>query len=402
MDGIRIEVTGNIARVIEKPTRITAGTVGLPVGFSFDNQWEGLDKTAVFKANRTCKIVGRLEEETVVPWEVLEKPGAWLSIGVYGVSKDGSVAIPTIWANVSPVSVSAHPEGDPAADPSLLIYQELMNDIGNPDDLNTNAKDNLVEAINEVHNIALSGGIETDETLSESGKAAEAKATGEAIETAKRDAIDYAEAHINQEDNPHGVTADQVGLGSVDNTPDAEKPVSTKQAKAIDDAKAAAIAVANNAKTAADNAQKAADNAQNTANSAVTAAANAQTTANNALPKSGGTVSGALTVPTPTASGHAATKGYVDGKSMSVQISVPASGWSGSGPYTQTVTVSGLLATDRPHLFPVYSTTNATAISQQESWAMVSTAVSGSGSLTLTCFESKPVSDLTLQLEVNR
>ena len=149
-------------------------------------------------------------------------------------------------------------------------------------------------------------------------------------------------------------------------------------------------------------AKTAAAKAQQTADDAKTAAANAQTTANNALPKSGGTVTGALTVQTPTQSSHAATKGYVDGKSMSVQISVSASGWSGSGPYTQTVTVSGLLATDRPHLFPVYSTTNATAISQQESWAMFSTAVSGSGSLTLTCFESKPVSDLTLQLEVNR
>lgn len=143
-------------------------------------------------------------------------------------------------------------------------------------------------------------------------------------------------------------------------------------------------------------------NAQKTADDAKAAAANAQTTANNALPKSGGTVSGALTVPNPTASGHAATKGYVDGKSMSVQVSLPASGWSGSGPYTQTVTVSGLLATDRPHLFPVYSTTNATAISQQESWAMVSTAVSNAGSLTFTCFEDKPTADLTLQLEVNR
>lgn len=150
MDGIKIDVTGNIARVIERPARITAGTVGLPVEFSFDSQWEGLEKTAVFQAGHVCKIVYRLTTETVIPWEVLEKPGAWLSIGVYGVNKDGSVAIPTTWASVCAVSVSAHPTGDPSADPTLPIYQQLLDFAGDPAELKTNAKDDMVTAINEI------------------------------------------------------------------------------------------------------------------------------------------------------------------------------------------------------------------------------------------------------------
>lgn len=40
-------------------------------------------------------------------------------------------------------------------------------------------------------------------------------------------------AHASRTDNPHAVTKDQVGLGSVDNTADADKPVSTAQAAAI-------------------------------------------------------------------------------------------------------------------------------------------------------------------------
>ena len=87
---------------------------------------------------------------------------------------------------------------------------------------------------------------------------------------------------------------------------------------------------------------------------------------------------------------------------MSVQVSVPASGWSASAPYTQSVSVSGLLATDNPHVFPVYSDTLATAANQAESWAMVSTATTSSGSLTLKCFEDNPTADLTLMVEVNR
>jgi hypothetical protein len=45
--------------------------------------------------------------------------------------------------------------------------------------------------------------------------------------------------HIANKSNPHTVTKTQVGLGNVNNTSDADKPVSTTQATAIADAKAA-------------------------------------------------------------------------------------------------------------------------------------------------------------------
>ena len=48
--------------------------------------------------------------------------------------------------------------------------------------------------------------------------------------------------HIANKSNPHTVTKVQVGLGNVNNTSDADKPVSTAQAAAIADAKAAGTA----------------------------------------------------------------------------------------------------------------------------------------------------------------
>lgn len=48
-----------------------------------------------------------------------------------------------------------------------------------------------------------------------------------------------ATAHIANKSNPHGVTKAQLGLGDVDNTSDAAKPVSTAQQIAIEDAKKA-------------------------------------------------------------------------------------------------------------------------------------------------------------------
>ena len=55
--------------------------------------------------------------------------------------------------------------------------------------------------------------------------------------------------HIANKSNPHGVTKSQVGLGNVNNTSDADKPVSTAQATAIANAKAAGTA----AQTSIDN-----------------------------------------------------------------------------------------------------------------------------------------------------
>lgn len=60
------------------------------------------------------------------------------------------------------------------------------------------------------------------------GALTEAKAAGEAAST-------NLTAHIDNKENPHGVTAAQVGLGNVNNTSDADKPVSTAQQTALDD-----------------------------------------------------------------------------------------------------------------------------------------------------------------------
>ena len=63
----------------------------------------------------------------------------------------------------------------------------------------------------------------------------------EAATRAKADTTVNAkvDSHIGNKSNPHAVTKAQVGLGNVNNTSDADKPVSTAQATAIADAKAA-------------------------------------------------------------------------------------------------------------------------------------------------------------------
>lgn len=141
-----------------------------------------------------------------------------------------------------------------------------------------------------------------------------------------------------------------------------------------------------------------------------TAAGNAETNAKNAsLPKAGGTMTGnidlggnALTnVKAPAAATDAATKGYVDGKRKTFTATV-STAWVGSGPYTQTIAVAGILVTDMPHITPVYDTTNATAIAQREAWNCVSKAEAWTNQIHFTCFEDKPATAIPIQIEVMR
>lgn len=128
-----------------------------------------------------------------------------------------------------------------------------------------------------------------------------------------------------------------------------------------------------------------------------------------ALLKSGGTMTGnidlggnALTnVKSPAADADAATKGYVDGKRKTFTATV-GTGWTGSGPYTQTVTVAGVLASDMPHVVPVYDADNTTAQAQREAWGCVSRGVAAAGGIQFTCFEDKPETAIPIQIEVMR
>lgn len=83
--------------------------------------------------------------------------------------------------------------------------------------------------------------------------------------------------------------------------------------------------------------------------------------------------------------------------------SLLSSGWNGSSaPYTQTVSVQGILATDTPIVDVVLDSSTSTAISQNNSWAFVSKIETSADSITATCLESKPEVDLPIQLKVVR
>lgn len=68
---------------------------------------------------------------------------------------------------------------------------------------------------------------------------ASAVGAAQAATAASQGALQNLNTHTGNSNNPHGVTKNQVGLGNVNNTADADKPVSTAQANAITAAVAA-------------------------------------------------------------------------------------------------------------------------------------------------------------------
>ena len=149
MTTINVKISKAVATA-EKDGIITAGMVGVPVSFMFDSWWDDLIVTAVFKGSGAPISVPLLgATETVVPWEVLKRPGTLLRIGAEGRLPDGTLVIPTTWATVDIVMSGANATDDLAKPPTPTAFDRIMSQIGNMNDLTTEAKDSLVASINE-------------------------------------------------------------------------------------------------------------------------------------------------------------------------------------------------------------------------------------------------------------
>lgn len=117
-----------------------------------------------------------------------------------------------------------------------------------------------------------------------------------------------------------------------------------------------------------------------------------------AVPASGGTMTGNLSLPAPSEVAHAVNKAYVD--TTAVSLSLPASGWVGSGPYTQTIAVQGLTDGRRAMVYPAYGDDLDTNLAMREACACVSYAKRSGSNVTITCLEDKPAVDVSIIVEM--
>lgn len=99
---------------------------------------------------------------------------------------NGTIAKSATWETVVLNSLTGQAPSEPPEEPAKSWFTAIQGQIGNLADLETASKDNLVAAINEAAQSGGGGGgsgasIELDTTLTQSGKAADAKAVGDAL-----------------------------------------------------------------------------------------------------------------------------------------------------------------------------------------------------------------------------
>lgn len=75
-----------------------------------------------------------------------------------------------------------------------------------------------------------------------------------------------------------------------------------------------------------------------------------------------------------------------------------SAGWSSTAPFTQTVSVTGASAMMAPIADVILSETMNTAQNELEAWGLVGQLIAGDGTLTASCYDAKPKTNVTVQL----
>lgn len=125
MTSIKLIVNGAKAQA-EVDGILTSGSVGIPVTIDYDSNWDGLTKHLVCTSGKwgpTGKPRTRLNVDTAatVPHEVMIADNH-LYLGVEGRNADGTIVIPTIWADCGTIF--------PGAEPMLTLLQSQHSQFG--------------------------------------------------------------------------------------------------------------------------------------------------------------------------------------------------------------------------------------------------------------------------------
>ena len=114
---------------------VTSGSVNVyEARFAFSEDWEGLEKTAVFRAGeKSVSVLLGDTGEAMIPWEVLTLPGKRLEAGVCG-ARGEEIVLPTVWADLGYIQAGAAP-GEEARPPTPELWRQELAKKGDGLDL---------------------------------------------------------------------------------------------------------------------------------------------------------------------------------------------------------------------------------------------------------------------------
>lgn len=119
---------GKAQLTLVKREFITSGSANVyPVRFEFSDDWDGLTRTAVFRAgDESRSVLLDNSNEAVIPWEVLREPNLQLFCGVYG-TRNGGAVLPTIWADMGAIFRGAELSEEEAQPPTPDIWEQKLD-----------------------------------------------------------------------------------------------------------------------------------------------------------------------------------------------------------------------------------------------------------------------------------
>ena len=105
---------------------VTSGSVNVyQVRFEFSADWDGLTRTAVFRAGTESRsVVLSVDGLCTIPWEVLATHGQRLTAGVYG-TRGGDVVLPTVWTGLGTILEGAAP-GEESRPPTPDVWEQAL------------------------------------------------------------------------------------------------------------------------------------------------------------------------------------------------------------------------------------------------------------------------------------
>ncbi|MGN0667940.1 MAG: hypothetical protein ACI4JU_01830 [Angelakisella sp.] len=115
------------AITVAQSVLLTSGMVqAVQVRFCFSPEWEGLTRTAVFRAGQVS-VSCLLDEQNccTVPWECLQTTGTHLMVGVYG-TRAQEVVLPTVECSLGLICTGAQPAENTPQEPTPTLVQQLL------------------------------------------------------------------------------------------------------------------------------------------------------------------------------------------------------------------------------------------------------------------------------------
>lgn len=140
----------NVSVTVQETETLTAGRVGLECNVSFGSGlWGGLVKKITFDGAEE-KTLLLTDSVVTIPWECLAEEGHKVRVGICGENADGTIVVPTLWADLGKIKAAAPRDGEDPEEPTPSVIAQIQQ-------LASSANATSSSALNMIDGLTASG-----------------------------------------------------------------------------------------------------------------------------------------------------------------------------------------------------------------------------------------------------